>query len=145
MEVKKLGRIRLAWGTNPMKRFFATIQAKSTIILKRQLAMRDDCIRVSIEGADHADFYDKLYSPERWKQWRPWRPRIIRPERLRTVLDAYLVASQTEPAMLVWMRGHDGSFPAEPVETTGAGLIVAISGRDLAVSLSLDEIYTGIV
>ena len=78
--------------TNPMKRFFATIQAKSTIIVQRQLAMRDDCIRVSIEGADHADFYDKLYSPERWKQWRPWRPRIIRPERLRTVLDAYLVA-----------------------------------------------------
>lgn len=59
-------------------------------------------------------------------------------------LDAYVVASQSEPAMLVWQRGPDGALPAEPVEVRGHGETVSVSGRAIAFSLPLARIYQGI-
>ncbi len=59
-------------------------------------------------------------------------------------LDAYIVASQDEPALLVWARGTDGSFPSQPREVRGHEQVVSISGRGFAVSLPLATIYRDI-
>ena len=59
-------------------------------------------------------------------------------------LDAYIVASQDEPAMLVWERKPGGLFPAEPVEIEGLGQRVTIQGRSVSVTLGFADIYRGI-
>jgi Uma2 family endonuclease len=59
-------------------------------------------------------------------------------------LDVYLVASQSEPAVLVFERGPDGSFPRRAREIEGRDAVVAIGGRGFAVSLALTDIYDGI-
>jgi Uma2 family endonuclease len=59
-------------------------------------------------------------------------------------LDAYVVASQTEPAMLVWQRGKDGTFGATPVEVSGRDQRVVVMTRDFAATLDLGMIYKGI-
>ncbi len=59
-------------------------------------------------------------------------------------LDAYIVASQDEPAILVWMRGADGTFPAKPKEIDGLDAVVEVKGRGFEVSLPVATIYEGI-
>lgn len=56
-------------------------------------------------------------------------------------LQAYVVASQTEPVCLVWIRAADGRFPDQPVEF-GTGDIIAVGGLQLA--LAIDDIYRGV-
>jgi Uma2 family endonuclease len=56
-------------------------------------------------------------------------------------LQAYVVASQTEPACLAWVRGTDGAFPATAVEFGAGETIVAPS---LGVSIAIDDVYRGI-
>ena len=55
-------------------------------------------------------------------------------------LCAYIVASQTEAACLAWVRGADGTFPAEPVECAGDDVIAI---PRLGVALNVAEIYRG--
>ena len=43
-----------------------------------------------IDGADHNDFTDARYAG-RWRRWRPWRPKPIRADRMRTIMQAYVV------------------------------------------------------
>lgn len=52
-----------------------------------------------------------------------------------TGLQAYIVASQDEPACFVWMRDETGSFPAEPVTVKGKQQTIEVPS--LGVSLSL--------
>ncbi|MFM9939315.1 MAG: Uma2 family endonuclease [Hyphomicrobiaceae bacterium] len=59
-------------------------------------------------------------------------------------LDAYVIASQDEAAMLIYQRGGNGQFPAEPREVSGMDAEVTIAGRSLAVTLRLADIYKGI-
>lgn len=59
-------------------------------------------------------------------------------------LEAYVIASQTEPAMLLWQRGADARFPVEPVELEGMHKTLEIMARGFAVKLPFAEIYRGI-
>ena len=59
-------------------------------------------------------------------------------------LDAYVVASQDELAILLWVRGADGTFPAKPQEIGGLDAVVEMNGRGFQVSLPLAAIYEGI-
>ncbi|MGE3918918.1 MAG: Uma2 family endonuclease [Hyphomicrobiaceae bacterium] len=56
-------------------------------------------------------------------------------------LQAYIVASQDEPACLVWVRQPDGTFPAEPTEITGTTSTILVP--DLKLAFSLADIYRG--
>lgn len=58
-------------------------------------------------------------------------------------LDAYVVASQDEAAVLVYERGADGFFADEPREVCGPDTL-AIQGRHFTIRLDLAEIYHGI-
>jgi Uma2 family endonuclease len=57
-------------------------------------------------------------------------------------LQAYIVASQDEPACLVWLRGADGAFPAEPVEVKGPAGVIRVAA--LSVEIPLGDVYRGI-
>jgi Uma2 family endonuclease len=57
-------------------------------------------------------------------------------------LQAYIVASQDEAACLVWLRGPDGAFPAEPVEVRGHAARIRVAA--LSVEISLADVYRGI-
>jgi Uma2 family endonuclease len=57
-------------------------------------------------------------------------------------LQAYIVASQDEPACLVWLRGSDGTFPAEPVEIKGQAGVIRVA--QLSVEIALADVYRGI-
>jgi Uma2 family endonuclease len=59
-------------------------------------------------------------------------------------LAAYVVASQREPALLVWLRAPDGAWPAEPAEIKGREETVVIDGRGLSARLPLAQIYADI-
>ena len=59
-------------------------------------------------------------------------------------LDAYIVASQSEPAMLVWVRDADGQFPESGQEISGMDQSISVKGRALAFTLVLRDIYQGI-
>ncbi len=56
-------------------------------------------------------------------------------------LDAYVVASQTEPAVRYWLRGADGYFAPEPVEIEGLDRRVTLLCRSFTVTLDLAVIY----
>jgi Uma2 family endonuclease len=57
-------------------------------------------------------------------------------------LQAYIVASQSEPACLVWVRGPNRTFPSEPVELDATGVIeIGLLGLRIAVA----DIYRGII
>lgn len=56
-------------------------------------------------------------------------------------LQVYIVAAQTEVACLVWLRGADGAFPAEPVQLRGLEAEIAVPA--LGVVLRLAEVYEG--
>jgi Uma2 family endonuclease len=57
-------------------------------------------------------------------------------------LQAYIVASQDEAVCLVWLRGPDGNFPAEPVEIAGVSSVIRVP--PLSVEIALADIYRGI-
>lgn len=59
-------------------------------------------------------------------------------------LDVYVIASQDEPAMLVYERRPDGTFAAEPHEVSGAEASLAIKTRAFDVTLRFSDIYRGI-
>jgi Uma2 family endonuclease len=54
-------------------------------------------------------------------------------------LHAYVVASQDEPRVWVWLRGDDGKFPKEPTMIAGADQTLAVAA--LGLSISLGEVY----
>jgi dienelactone hydrolase len=58
-----------------------------------------------IDGAEHVDFTDARYAG-RWKRWRPWRPKIIPPDRMRTIVEAYLM-----PFLLRYVSGNSTRGP----------------------------------
>lgn len=58
-------------------------------------------------------------------------------------LTAYIVASQDEPACLVWTRGADGRFPAEPAPVKGDEGTIDIPALSLVIPLA--EVYRGLV
>jgi Uma2 family endonuclease len=60
-------------------------------------------------------------------------------------LDAYVIASQDEPAVLMFERGRDGRFAAEPREVTGADAEVVLVRRGSSVTLRLAAIYQGLI
>jgi Uma2 family endonuclease len=60
-------------------------------------------------------------------------------------LDAFIVAHQDMPAVLVWQRDANGTFPAEPVELEGMDKTLEIQGRGVSAKLALGDIYRGIV
>jgi len=62
-----------------------------------------------IDGAEHGDFTDARYAG-RWKRWRPWRPMAIRSDRMRTIIQAYLV-----PFLLRTVSGQPPTAPGFPV------------------------------
>ncbi len=70
----------------------------------------------------------------------------IKPDEYLSIpsLDAYVVASQDEAAMLVWSRNKDGSFPEAGREVSGQGQSVVITGRSVQIALQLDSIYDGL-
>jgi Uma2 family endonuclease len=57
-------------------------------------------------------------------------------------LQAYIVAAHDDAACLVWLRGDDGTFPAEPVEVKGHAASIHVPA--LAVEISLGDVYRGI-
>jgi len=59
-------------------------------------------------------------------------------------LDVYMVASQTEAAVLLWQRGADGTFPAEPVEIEGIDQRLTLACRPFSLTLDLSEVYEGL-
>lgn len=67
-----------------------------------------------INGAEHGDFTDARYA-SRWKRWRPWRPKPIRADRMRTIIQAYLV-----PFLLRTVSGAPTAprFPVFPEVTS---------------------------
>jgi Uma2 family endonuclease len=54
-------------------------------------------------------------------------------------LEAYIVASQEEPACYLWVRGPDRHFPRDPVSIRGADKLIDIPA--LSLSISLSEVY----
>lgn len=60
-------------------------------------------------------------------------------------LDAYIVASQSEPALLIWQRLTNGTFPSNPDQIEGLMQSVEITGRQFKVMLPLADIYKGVV
>ncbi len=75
----------------PNYKFLAARNAETNAFIDRQLATRPDTIDVTIAGANHGDFTDEIYLPNRWMQWRPWRRTMIAPARMHTIMDAYAV------------------------------------------------------
>lgn len=74
-----------------------------------------------IDGAEHDDFADTRYA-NRWKRWRSWKREAIRPDRMRTIIEAYLV-----PFLLRYISGHPltaSDYPVFPEVTS----IEAIEG-----------------
>jgi hypothetical protein len=57
-------------------------------------------------------------------------------------MQVYIVASQDEPVCLVWLRGKDGAFPAEPLEFKGAAAVIRVPV--LSVEICLGDVYQGI-
>jgi len=63
-----------------------------------------------IDGAEHDDFTDARYAASHWKRWRPWRRKVIRSDRMRTIVEAYLI-----PFLLRHVSGHPLTAPDYPV------------------------------
>jgi Uma2 family endonuclease len=59
-------------------------------------------------------------------------------------LDVYLIASQSEPALLLFERRPDGTFPQVPREIEGRASRATFSGRGFRVTLDLKSIYEGV-
>ena len=59
-------------------------------------------------------------------------------------LQTYIVASQDEPAILIWTRDSNGRFPPQPDEIEGREKIVTVKCGGMDVQLPLAVIYEGI-
>jgi len=59
-------------------------------------------------------------------------------------LDAYVVAHQDEPAVLVWARGENGEFPSEPIGLEGMDKTFDVKGRGFSARILFADIYRGI-
>lgn len=59
-----------------------------------------------------------------------------------TSLEAYIVASQSEPNCKVWVRGADRDFADEPLAVTGLDATIDIPA--LSLSIPLRDIYDGL-
>lgn len=57
-------------------------------------------------------------------------------------LAAYIVASQDEPACVVWVRDQNGQFPRDGIDVKGLDQTIDIPA--LGVSIALDDIYRGL-
>ena len=57
-------------------------------------------------------------------------------------LQAYIVASQDEPVCQVWLRGADGTFPAQPATIEGRDQVIHIP--TLSVTIPMADVYRGI-
>jgi Uma2 family endonuclease len=57
-------------------------------------------------------------------------------------LQAYIVAAQDEPVCLVWLRGPDGTFPANSTQVEGHASVIRIPA--LAVEVKLGDVFRGI-
>ena len=66
---------------------------------------------------------------------------VIKPREYLSLpsLVAYIVASQNNPHLTVWLRDNDGGFPAEPNVVEGPDAVLAIDA--LGIDISLAEIY----
>ena len=60
------------------------------------------------------------------------------------MLDAYVIASQDEPALLIYERQANGAFPAEPTQVDDRAAVPTIKTRRFTVTLDLAGIYKGI-
>lgn len=58
-------------------------------------------------------------------------------------LAAYIVASQTAPECLVWLRNPEGDFPADGVLVSGRDASVVVPSLGLTIPLA--EVYRGIL
>ncbi|MGE3917333.1 MAG: Uma2 family endonuclease [Hyphomicrobiaceae bacterium] len=58
-------------------------------------------------------------------------------------LDAYLIASQDEPAMLVYERAPDGTFPPAR-EVSGIDTVLGVRTRSFSINLRFADIYRDI-
>lgn len=57
-------------------------------------------------------------------------------------LAAYIVASQDEPACVVWVRDQNGQFPRDGIDVKGLSQSIEIPS--LGVTIALDDIYRGL-
>ncbi len=57
-------------------------------------------------------------------------------------LHIYIVASQSAPECLVWLRGADGTFPADGVLVSGRDQVIEVPSLGLAIPL--EEVYRGV-
>lgn len=57
-------------------------------------------------------------------------------------LQAYIVASQSEPVCQMWLRGTDATFPALPATFEGRDQVIHIPSLSIAIPLA--EVYRGI-
>jgi dienelactone hydrolase len=81
-----------AANANAVQRFLAARNGETNDFIQRQIAARSDALDISIAGANHGDYTDEVYDPQRWQQWRPWRRQMIAPGRMHEVMDAYVAA-----------------------------------------------------
>ncbi len=51
-------------------------------------------------------------------------------------LQSYIVASQDEPAVQVWIRGADGTFPDDPAVIEGIAALIAVPTLGLIIPLA---------
>ncbi|MDZ4842450.1 MAG: Uma2 family endonuclease [Hyphomicrobium aestuarii] len=113
-----------------------------------------------VETAKTIRFGDVVVSPtseanhQRWTTAPSVIVEVLSPSTVRTDLDikpteylslgslqGYIVASQSEPVCLAWVRAADCRFPDQPVEF-GAGDTITVDGLQLA--LAIDDIYRGV-
>lgn len=79
---------RRAWVSAP--NYYETELAREDFRVLLELSRTSSAEVRLIDGAEHVDFTDARYAGH-WKRWRPWRPKIIRADRMRTIIEAYLV------------------------------------------------------
>ena len=57
-------------------------------------------------------------------------------------LQIYIVASQSAPECLVWLRGSDGAFPSDGVLVSGRDQVISVPALGLTIPLA--EVYRGV-
>ena len=80
----------MVW-SRPSKKYLLLEREMSRAASKLQLSDADAHL-VSIWGARHEDFSRELHDRQRWAGWRPWLPPLTEAERVRMIVDAYVLA-----------------------------------------------------